>query len=203
VNEDRDDARVALAMWSSRPRSRLLRDELKACPRCGNRVLTEILFGLPNGTALLREQTERGRVALGGCIVTHDDPTRCCSNCGAMIWPDGRTMSKTEWRDASRNIPEQPLRREMSGEWEQYKDRYAAERPETYEAYVDVWNRIPAARREFTGWAIFTQTANAEPKQWRDHPDRVRIAERIMYQGGYELGPPTRRNARSWIKRQS
>jgi hypothetical protein len=90
----------------------------------------------------------------------------------------------------------------MSVEWEQYKDRYASERHETYEAYVDVWNRIPEARQEFTGWAIFSQVANAEPKHRKDSPERVQVAERVMRQGGYEIGPPTRRNARRWIKRE-
>ena len=38
----------------------------------------------------------------------------------------------------------------MSIEWEQYEDRYRL-RPETYEAYVDVWTRLPEAGSAFTG----------------------------------------------------
>lgn len=86
--------------------------------------------------------------------------------------------------------------------WEQYEDRYR-ERPETYAAYVDVWTLVPRARQEFTGWAIFSQTANAEPKQRRDNPDRVRVAEEIMIAAGYEIGPPTTRGARRWFKRSA
>jgi len=36
----------------------------------------------------------------------------------------------------------------MAAEWEKYRNRYR-QRPETFEAYVDVWQRIPAARRTF------------------------------------------------------
>ena len=87
----------------------------------------------------------------------------------------------------------------LSHEWEQYEDRYR-QRPETYAAYVDVWTTEPAARAEFTGWAVFSQTANAEPKFRRDLPERVRIAERIMRSAGYEIGEPTKRGARRWVR---
>lgn len=86
----------------------------------------------------------------------------------------------------------------MSHEWEQYEERYTL-RPETYEAYVDVWNRVPRARSEFTGWAIFSQMANAEPEKRRNHLSRVRLAEEIMREAGYEIGPTTKRGARRWF----
>lgn len=85
-------------------------------------------------------------------------------------------------------------------EWEQYESRYT-ERPETYRAYVDVWQRLADARRIFSGWASFSQAANAEPAQVERRPDRVRAAERLLREAGYELGPLTRRGARRWIKR--
>ena len=87
----------------------------------------------------------------------------------------------------------------MSQEWEQYEDRYT-QRPETYAAYVDVWTTVAEARSEFTGWAIFSQTANAEPKRRRDHADKVKVAEQIMRSAGYEIGAPTSRGARRWVK---
>lgn len=88
----------------------------------------------------------------------------------------------------------------MSGEWEQYRDRYS-ERPETYDAYVDVWTRVGDARRHFSGWALFSQCANAEPAKVRDMPARVAQAERLMSAGGYTIGPPTLRGARRWSRR--
>jgi hemerythrin-like domain-containing protein len=88
----------------------------------------------------------------------------------------------------------------VSDEWEQYKDRFRR-RPETYEAYVDVWRAKPEAREEFKSWALFSRMANAEPKLRTTQPDRVLRAERIMREAGYEIGQPTRRGARRWIKR--
>ncbi len=87
----------------------------------------------------------------------------------------------------------------VAQEWEQYENRYT-ERPETYRAYVDVWRRVPGARRLFSSWASFSQAANAEPAQVERHPDRVRAAEGLLRQGGYELGSLTRRGARRWIR---
>jgi hypothetical protein len=87
----------------------------------------------------------------------------------------------------------------VSTEWEQYRDRYS-ERPETYDAYVDVWTRVGEARRQFSGWALFSQCANAEPAKLRDMPARVAQAERLMGAGGYEIGSSTRRGARRWSR---
>ena len=86
----------------------------------------------------------------------------------------------------------------MSIEWEQYRDRYASERPETYDAYVDVWTNNPDARSAFSGWALFSQCANAEPQKTRDMPSRVRRAEQIMEASGYRQGALTKRGARRW-----
>jgi|GEM_PF-4169835 len=83
-------------------------------------------------------------------------------------------------------------------DWEQYAERYASERPETFDAYVDVWLNQPGVRREFSGWAIFSQCANAEPQKRRDMPARVRAAEALMTRAGYEVGTSTRRGARRW-----
>ncbi|MBL8775342.1 MAG: hypothetical protein JNK12_05405 [Acidimicrobiales bacterium] len=33
---------------------------------------------------------EEGYVALGGCVVTGDDPSHLCGNCGSEFWADGR-----------------------------------------------------------------------------------------------------------------
>ena len=37
--------------------------------------------------------------------------------------------------------------------WDKYRDRYNA-RPETFDAYVDVWTRVPEVQQSFgDGWA--------------------------------------------------
>jgi hypothetical protein len=66
--------------------------------------------------------------------------------------------------------------------------------------YVDVWKRSAAARAEFSGWALFSQCANAEPAKAREMPSRVRNAERIMTDTGYKIGPTTKLDARTWFK---
>ncbi len=89
----------------------------------------------------------------------------------------------------------------MSIEWEQYRGRYT-QRPEMFEAYVEVWTRVPEAQQEFSGWAVFSQSANGEPKLVRDKPGYVARAERLMDRGGYERGPDTARGARRWMKKR-
>ena len=85
----------------------------------------------------------------------------------------------------------------MAQEWEQYADRYT-QRPETFDAYIEVWTHHPRAKDEFGVWATFSQCANAEPKQVRDAPDRVEMAKELMEHSGYVIGTPTERGARRW-----
>ena len=42
-----------------------------------------IIFGYP--MAELREAAERGEVALGGCVVSGEDPTHRCAACGQDV----------------------------------------------------------------------------------------------------------------------
>ena len=86
----------------------------------------------------------------------------------------------------------------MSQEWEQYRTRYLSTRPETYEAYVDVWTSDESVRRRFSGWATFSQCANAEPAKRREMPHLVAEAEDAMVRNGYEIGQPTSRGGRRW-----
>ena len=85
----------------------------------------------------------------------------------------------------------------MAEEWEQYANRYT-QRPETYDAYVEVWTHHPRVREEFSGWAIFSQCANAEPQKVSDTPERVKLAEELMEHSGYVIGTPTELGARRW-----
>lgn len=86
----------------------------------------------------------------------------------------------------------------MAENIEQYRTRFASERPETYDALVDVWKKV--ASRHFDGWAYFSQCALAEPAKVRDRPDDVRLAEQLMLECGYRIGSPTRRGARRWVR---
>jgi len=57
--------------WGSGPPS---------CPACGSGDVVPIVYGFPSGE-LLRE-SEEGKVVLGGCCVTGEDPQWCCRKCG-------------------------------------------------------------------------------------------------------------------------
>ena len=83
-------------------------------------------------------------------------------------------------------------------QWDKYKSRYKA-RPGTFDAYVDVWTRVPEVQSRFGGWVGFTQAANAEPSWVTNRPERVRAAEALMRKGGYEIGDPTDKGARRWV----
>ena len=64
------------------------------CPACGGRGLVPILWGLPSGDVF--DDVRRGRIAIGGCIVSGDDPDRYCIECGSNVYPDG-SFEVDEW----------------------------------------------------------------------------------------------------------
>lgn len=85
----------------------------------------------------------------------------------------------------------------MSREWEQYRDRYR-QRPETFDAYINVWTSNPSARTHFSSWATFSRCGNAEPNKVKEQPHKVRRAEELMKAAGYRIGSrsPRRSSAR-------
>ena len=56
------------------------------CPSCGARPMATIRYGLQQLTPELAEELESGRVTLGGCCVSDDDPRWECSECGRLIY---------------------------------------------------------------------------------------------------------------------
>ena len=57
------------------------------CPNCGEKAGVPVQYGLPTRFAV--EAAERGVLVLGGCVLTDDDPPRCCTACRAALWPGG------------------------------------------------------------------------------------------------------------------
>ena len=53
-----------------------------ACPKCGSDSVAAILWGMPAYSEQLESDLEEGRVVLGGCCVTGDDPEWHCNACG-------------------------------------------------------------------------------------------------------------------------
>jgi hypothetical protein len=51
-----------------------------ACPKCGSKNQTRIMYGLPNAEA--EKAWVRGEIFLGGCCVDSDSPEWHCRDCG-------------------------------------------------------------------------------------------------------------------------
>jgi len=56
------------------------------CPACGSKNVLRICYGMP-GPELV-EASRQGKVILGGCCVSPEDPKWQCSNCAAAIYQD-------------------------------------------------------------------------------------------------------------------
>lgn len=57
------------------------------CPSCRRRAGVPVLYGLPSLAAV--DAAGRGALVFGGCVLTDDDPPRCCTHCRAALWPGG------------------------------------------------------------------------------------------------------------------
>ena len=53
----------------------------KSCPKCGSLDVVPIFYGLPGGPEVM-EAAKEGKIALGGCCVTDNDPQKRCKACG-------------------------------------------------------------------------------------------------------------------------
>jgi hypothetical protein len=53
---------------------RRYRRKPQACPDCGSQRIASILYGLPGMTPELECAMREGRVVLGGCAVSDEDP---------------------------------------------------------------------------------------------------------------------------------
>lgn len=56
------------------------------CPECGARPVARIVYGLPDFNEPLAADVDAGKIVLGGCIVTEDDPAWQCVSCGQKIF---------------------------------------------------------------------------------------------------------------------
>lgn len=52
----------------------------KACPKCGSMDVVPILYGYPGPEMM--EMANKGKIELGGCCVSNDDPQTLCKVCG-------------------------------------------------------------------------------------------------------------------------
>jgi hypothetical protein len=70
-------------------------DEEAAHLQHGARGLVLTGHGMPDYETA--KQARLGRVAIGGCTITFDDPEHQCVECGAQVWSDGRIVEAELW----------------------------------------------------------------------------------------------------------
>ncbi|HIF35248.1 hypothetical protein [Candidatus Thioglobus sp.] len=54
------------------------------CPECGSENILNIVYGYPDDG--LDKKAQEGRVILGGCCITGDDPKWQCAKCEADFY---------------------------------------------------------------------------------------------------------------------
>lgn len=58
----------------------------KKCPNCGSLIVARILYGFPAYSEELEADMKAGRIAIGGCSITGDDPAWKCMECETEIY---------------------------------------------------------------------------------------------------------------------
>lgn len=61
----------------------------KQCPNCGSKNAMTILYGKPISEAF--EMAEAGKIKLGGCSISMENPEYCCKDCGHE-WNKGEAI---------------------------------------------------------------------------------------------------------------
>lgn len=54
-----------------------------SCPNCQSKNTCRIQYGMPEYTDKLEKDIQAGRVHLGGCVISGNDPNRYCNDCRA------------------------------------------------------------------------------------------------------------------------
>jgi DNA-directed RNA polymerase subunit RPC12/RpoP len=62
----------------------------KSCSECGSKRIATILHGMPAFSDELERDIEVGKIVLGGCLVSDDDPIWQCVDCGKSF-PDSES----------------------------------------------------------------------------------------------------------------
>ncbi len=58
----------------------------RKCPKCGSACIASYLYGMPAVDEKLERELDAGRIVLGGCCVSEDDPQWQCADCGQDIY---------------------------------------------------------------------------------------------------------------------
>lgn len=57
----------------------------KKCPPCRSTRIVNIMYGLPAFSKKLEDDLNSGKIVLGGCCVSDDDPRWQCLDCEVSI----------------------------------------------------------------------------------------------------------------------
>lgn len=63
----------------------------KKCPACSSHRIANILYGMPDLSAKLEKDLSAGRIILGGCCISDDDPEWQCADCQMVIYKKAGT----------------------------------------------------------------------------------------------------------------
>ena len=67
------------------------------CPKCRKNTVADICWGYPLFDEQMEKELDEGKIVLGGCCVTPEDPKWHCTSCGHE-W-GGRTRNKSPKKD--------------------------------------------------------------------------------------------------------
>ena len=60
----------------------------RKCPQCGSSRIANILYGMPEFSPELDKSLKEGKIALGGCCISNDDPKWKCTECEVDIYKE-------------------------------------------------------------------------------------------------------------------
>jgi len=56
------------------------------CPKCGSEKIATVFYGYPDPTPKMQKAFDEGRLVVGGCEISGDDPVWQCTACGTEIY---------------------------------------------------------------------------------------------------------------------
>ena len=62
----------------------------RKCPQCGSSRIAVILYGMPEYSPELAKSLKEGKIELGGCCISNDDPKWKCTECELDIYKEAK-----------------------------------------------------------------------------------------------------------------
>ncbi|MBC8394339.1 MAG: hypothetical protein H8E17_17440 [Deltaproteobacteria bacterium] len=58
----------------------------RKCSKCGSNKIADIQYGMPAYSRKLERAIEAGKIILGGCCISDNDPSWQCTECGLKFF---------------------------------------------------------------------------------------------------------------------